>query len=298
MVLLTSIGSLSTYFRTSGVKPRDAFPLSGWLLAGIGLVAMISQGRLGRLRAALLVACGLVGALIALGPRASGLGLYDLMSTWVPGFCSLREPFRARVLVDLGLAIAGGIGVATLTRWRAPIGALFALALVVLALPRDWPLPVPMRELSVGRNLAPAYRYLARCGAGDPLLELPMPSLLENWKDAERELYSVFHWLPLLNGRTGYTPPLQERVVALAAQLPAPGAVAALRELTGVRWILVHCDPRSRAFFGRSPLCWRGLDAAAAGYKIGDDLLFDLGPPATRAAWLPARPAVPADCNP
>jgi hypothetical protein len=309
-VRVTALGELpqschNTLLALSSISLREyvfpgnrgtAIPWSAWLLAAIGVVDLARGDRSARLRALLLLTVGITGAAISQGPRSDGSGVYDLLSDWVIGFCTMRGPFRARVLVDLAVALSAGVGIGALVRFRPRLGCAAAVVLVALAVAHGWRLPLPMRQVAVGRNLPGAYRYLARCGAGDPLIELPMPAALAQWMDAEREFYSTFHWLPLVNGRTGYTPPLQDRVKQLAYLLPDAAALAELRELTGVRWLLVHCDAETKRRLGRSQLCRLPLTQTVAAYQVGTDLLYDLGTPATRAPWLPPRPPVPPDC--
>jgi hypothetical protein len=95
---------------------------------------------------------------------------------------------------------------------------------------------------------------LARCGDGDPLIELPMPNRIQRFRDAEPQLMSVHHWLPLLNGRASYQPPDMERIHLLTGEaLLTPEGLAELRRLTGVRWMLAHCPKLPRPL--RPALC-------------------------------------------
>ncbi len=89
--------------------------------------------------------------------------------------------------------------------------------------------------------------------------------------------------LPLLNGRSGYSPPLMARTMPLANRLPDPDALAQLRQLTAVRWVLVHCDHPATPKLPVAGLC---AGAAWSGTRLRDFgvmRLYDLG----RAPALP-----------
>jgi hypothetical protein len=138
--------------------------------------------------------------------------------------------------------------------------------------------PLPLRGVYVRGALPPAYAYLVRCGDGDPLLELPAAIVLDSYRDAPRMLYSTFHWLPLLNGRTGYPPPGAARLGELFFREPAAAAVADLRRTTGVRWVLAHCGATDRVVPFVGALCagraWN--DVPARRFDDGARL-YDLG---------------------
>ena len=52
--------------------------------------------------------------------------------------------------------------------------------------------------------------------------------------------FSIVHWLPLVNGYSGYSPPEHAQLMDAARRLPDPEALALLVRATGLRWILLH----------------------------------------------------------
>jgi hypothetical protein len=86
------------------------------------------------------------------------------------------------------------------------IGTVAAIGMAVAAAYHAWRGPLPLRYVPVGRDVPDVYRVLARCGDGDPLVELPMGMAVDNFRDAEPQLFSVYHWLPLLNGAEAMRP--------------------------------------------------------------------------------------------
>jgi len=74
------------------------------------------------------------------------------------------------------------------------------------------------------------------------VLELPLP---RQWPTnpmahAPAMYRSIFHWPPLLNGYGSYWPDGFEQRMRLAARLPDPEALDALRRETGLRFILAR----------------------------------------------------------
>jgi hypothetical protein len=171
------------------------------------------------------------------------------------------------------------------------------MALVASALAWSWQAPLPLRAVALGRNLPPAYAFLARCGAGDPLLELPAHLPLQSYLDAPRTLYSIVHGLPLLNGRSGYPPRDYQARMELAVTLPDAHAWKELRKRTGVRWILVHCEGAPRGSIAR--LCGgRAFGPRSPARRFPGAVLYDLGPAPNPPRPLRHRVPPPPGCPP
>jgi hypothetical protein len=54
---------------------------------------------------------------------------------------------------------------------------------------------------------------------------------------------STLHWPPLVNGYTGHPPPSAQLTMTLAQRLPDATALATLRRVTGVGWVVAHGTP-------------------------------------------------------
>src|SRR5262249_48799873 len=92
--------------------------------------------------------------------------------------------------------------------------------------------------LPTGRDVPQVYRWLATSASG-PLLEIPGPSLSTALAQSDAMYMSTYHFLPLVNGHTGYAPWWLPVVSEATARLPAPPALQPVVDLTEVRWILV-----------------------------------------------------------
>jgi hypothetical protein len=274
---LNGLFGLSGYLPGSHLKWKGV-PAGTWLLAAVGALALL-RDRPERIRLAMLLVVGLVGAQLSLGPVKSGFDVWRMMASAVPGFSSMREPMRFMLLPCLAMALLGGVGAAALIRWMSRPGAVVALVLCGWAAAQAWRGELPLREVPVGTKVPEEYRLLARCGDGDPLVEVPLAMHFDNFRDAEPQLMSVYHWLPLLNGRASYSPPEMERTRTLVnVEMLERNALAELRQRTGVRWVLVHCALSGYHSVGQE-LCgrraWRDVPSRYfAGSRV---VLFDLG---------------------
>jgi hypothetical protein len=287
----TNLGILSIreYFTGSARLWFVRLPLPLLGLAGLGA---LSWARTQPRRLAILLGLFLVGALTSVGPRPTGPGLYRLLAATVPGFQTLREPWRWVFLPQLAAVLLAGEGIAVMLRRRKFLGAASVPVLVGWSVVAASGGPVPLRGVPTGATLPEPYRYLQRCGAGDPLLELPAWPTAAEWHDAERDYFSTYHWLPLLNGRTGYSPPTRKRLMELGQGLPAAKALQTLRKSTGVRWILADCSAGRQT----KRVCTGPGLVGVPRRRFGSYLLFDLGPASTLPRPTPRWPT-PPDCT-
>jgi hypothetical protein len=94
--------------------------------------------------------------------------------------------------------------------------------------------------------------------------------------------FSTYHWLPILNGYSGYIPDSYPALMEHAARLPDPGALRVLVDCAGLRWILLRdAGPGARAAWQRPA----GVKLRGEFARVGsrDDLLYEV-------EWRPAAP--------
>ena len=219
----------------------------GFLGYALGALALLPHWRRHRWPLAIGLLLAAWGTLVSFGPTILVLGKYEVWSPYrllmsvVPGFDTVRQPGRFAVVAQLGFALLAGIGCARAfevlparLRWAA------AFAVVALAL-RIAPLqpPLPLEQELTGERVPAAYRWLAEHGDGRALLELPGLSFAQA---AERMYLSTFHWLPIVQGYSAYTPPTPEHLNDVAAKLPSEAALQELVDFADVGWLLVHLD--------------------------------------------------------
>ena len=160
----------------------------------------------------------------------------------MPGFKAMRVPARFGVLVLLGLCILAAFGFDRLQKvWRdRRVGGRSADATAVLVLAllffqqTSWPIPLSP-PIASGKNIPPIYKWLAGYRRADVVMELPaLPS-----EQVKYVYFSAYHAKRLVNGYSGYTPPLWTDLQARTAAFPASGSVGYLRRL-GVDGVLIH----------------------------------------------------------
>jgi hypothetical protein len=191
---------------------------------------------------------------------------HHLLARVVPIYEIVRFPNRLALSALIGLCILAGLAfttcaarLRTATPGAGAAAASLALALVLAGLmygqyvtgfrfpgwfagrhlPRSYPLWEPP-----ARDSELVVRVLRE--PGGPLLELPAGALSGpiSANDAPLQAQAVYrailHGRRILNGYGGYWPAGFDERMALARRLPDPGALARLREETGVELILVR----------------------------------------------------------
>jgi hypothetical protein len=238
----------------------------GWgaLVFGVGAFLALwrpwSGDRARGVRVSGLALVALAGYVLARGRAGLGvpaLAPFGWLAAVVPGLAHFRAPVLFGALAGFSLSALAGLGVA---RGLAAVrgagggaivrGALGVAAIAAVLWPASLRSGLHAWPVATGRDLPPAYRWLAAHGDGGPLLEVPIgPALgLAHRYAAARAMYfSTYHWLPLLNGHTGYPPPSYAVVEELGARLPATDALRELVDCAGLRWVLAHGLPPATA---------------------------------------------------
>ena len=277
----------------------DAALFTGYLALAFAVVGLVASERLlGRFRALLLVVMLVAGFVLVLGPTLTVGGVdlplpYRLLHLVVPGFASLRYPYRFGVLSTLALAVLAGTGFAAV--WRhagAAAWALAAAAVVVVGLEyRQAPLRLVPTDVGVA---TPTLRWLAEHGRGRPVLEWPIPprpDFRAGYEQSRAMARSTHHWLPTLNGYTAYAPPSFGVVSGLAERLPDAESLATLIDVSGVELLVLHRDRLPAAV---APAWNRWLAGGACHERIdfGADVICAL--PAARRDLRPGLVAANA----
>lgn len=254
-------GVVWDYLTTTGVGPV------GYALVLIGL---LPPWRRRRWPVALSVVAVVVGILVACGSRGLPLGGWVLPAPfpWLtrifPPVAAIRLPARVLIVAHLGLCLAAALGLQRLLgRLRfgvASAGAAGAAAGLLVSYPA---LPAPPLHAVPPCSAVPEpSAWLARHGAGRPLLELPAPAPPP--VAARRMFRSRCHWLPVVGGYTAYPVRVAEIVDAAARGLPGRPAVQQIVDTIDLGWIVVHLDelppPERRRWDGPLPA---GLEEAA-----------------------------------
>ena len=151
---------------------------------------------------------------------AIGLGIYrflvwispyNLLYQFVPGFTSIRSPYRFYIFSVLFLAVLSGWGVLWIServkgQWRRVLIPLI-LATVVIEL---WPLPTRLVRIPGSvEELPEIYQEIEALPRDATLLKLPLSrggSEINLETESQFLYYSTFHWRPIVNGYSGFSP--------------------------------------------------------------------------------------------
>lgn len=172
------------------------------------------------------------------------LSPYNLLYQIVPGFSSIRSPYRFSIFCILFFTILAGWGVLQISqrlpsRWRA----ILIPILVVIVLLEHWVLPLKIVKVSGSLEELPRiYQHVKKLPAKTTLLELPMArGNSEHYLETQaRALYnSTFHWLKITNGYSGFIPRANVELQQLIGESSPETILAALRTF-GIQYVLVH----------------------------------------------------------
>ena len=229
------------------------FPgLAVLILAAVGAAGMARsislKERAGQIKLFYLIVAW-IAFVLSLGPYKMVHGRfvplpYLLPFELMPGFKSMRVPARFGVLVLLGLCILAAFGADRLMKlWRerrlnnrrADYVAAATLAFIVLQ-QISWPIPLS-QPIASGNHIPGIYKWLAKSTVSAAIIELP-PTQSEQVKYV---YYSAYHAKRLVNGYSGYTPPLWADLEPKMADFPSKRSVAYLRQL-GVEGVIVHAS--------------------------------------------------------
>lgn len=202
-------------------------------------------------RLALLAGALLVGVVcVSTGSGLKAPPVYAWLAEHVPGFDSVRRPYKMLSGIHVALTILAGLGAAALLRCVparhrvVASAAAIGLALGCVALPG----PFGLGHRIVFQHFAIApdddalafYRALAERDDDGPLLEIPIGSLRHN---ADRVLLTGYHGRrtsACVNANSAY----EQEMIRLAMTIASPASLARAREL-GFTTIVVHHPPGS-----------------------------------------------------
>ena len=162
--------------------------------------------------------------------------LYPWMREHVLPFRGLRVPARMAIVVGLALSVLVGFAVARLSRVGSSRAAHIAVVVLIgVAIAAEYRSRLPLRIVWV--KPAPIYDTLDS-HPNAVLLELPLIA-----PDVALEpiymYFSTFHWHPLANGYSGFSPPAYGDLLHRMKQFPDDESMATVRD-RGIDYVIVH----------------------------------------------------------
>ena len=198
---------------------------------------------------------GMGSLVLSLGPYLKVFGHrsniplpYLLLHKFVPGYGAIRAPSRFGVFVFFSLSILAGYGIRHLlflaenrSARSAVTGALIAVLLVVEH--AVFPLDVSL-ELPTGDKIPAVYKWIDENTPSDAVLfEIGFDSDWNEWKSQTTRYmyYSIYHWRPLVNGYSGFTPSFTSNVAKESRIFPTTRLLSVLRDIE-TDYIVIHSD--------------------------------------------------------
>jgi hypothetical protein len=163
---------------------------------------------------------------------------FSFLYQHVPAFDGLRAPARVGIFVIFCLAILAAYGQSALEKAFSPrTRRALVVAIPVVLLLEYWVAPLPLTAYP--SMSPPLYTWLKKQPAG-VVAEFPMPQPNRLPGNEPRfEFMSTFHWMPLINGYSGYYPASYINRLERLSNMPEPAALESLVG-SGVRYVIVH----------------------------------------------------------
>lgn len=206
---------------------------------------------------------------IALPPNPPNVFMPWALAYFVlPGFAGLRVPARliGVLIIMLALLAAHAISwlqskvsgngssstkatlngradtISRLSFYRriALRGLLVLLPCIILL--EALPAYLPVTQVPTGDAIPAVYKWLANHNDQQPMVELPMAYFNEvySFKDeAWYDYYAIYHTHPLVNGWSGYRPPLTDHIASLLMNFPSKTSVVTLKQYH-IQYVVLH----------------------------------------------------------
>ena len=175
---------------------------------------------------------------------------YRFLYERAPPFQSLRAPARLGIFVVFFLAALAAYGYAALEAAARPVvRRVMPVAFAGVLILEYWTVPLTLTRYD--NDPPPLYAWLAQQPRGI-VAEFPMPAPNGLPHEEPRYAYmSTFHWMPTVNGYSGYVPPGYLRGLEAMKHFPSDASVMRLRR-EGVRYVIVHDYPADRDAYART----------------------------------------------
>ncbi len=209
------------------------------VLALAGVACVDRQSHRGRVR--MLVAIGLAGVALSLGPA---LPLYGWLFDLLPPLRAIRVASRWGVLWLTALAVLSGLGAAALrTRARPMVARALAVALPLLVTLEAARTPMAFTPTP---PVPAVYAHLAAV-PGAVLLEFPLFPGSQFNLNAPYLLAQTTHFHPIVAGYSGFASPAFTSRVTTLGGFPGDDAHALIRTL-GITHVVLHVAPLAAQF--------------------------------------------------
>ena len=211
---------------------RALFPgFSTLVLSAVALAPPIGEMRL-----------AFTAGLLVAGDMTQGLNgsLYPFLYDVFPPIRGMRVPARFSILLGISLTVLASFGVRRLlARCRTPAARALALAGMTALILID--LRPNLELMPVWREPPPIYDELKAQREPVVLAEFPFETKVPLVTNEIPFMYfSMWHWLPTVNGYSGFSPPGREALPEIVRGFPDGASIAALR-MHGATHVTINC---------------------------------------------------------
>jgi hypothetical protein len=210
------------------------------LLAIAGLVVALRRSPAIRARSLMLLAIGVTGVVLSLGPATP---VYGWLFHVFPPMQGLRAAARFGNLFLLAMAMLGGIGLAALLA-GASQRRQWTIAAAAVLLVNAEALRAPIAYTPFN-GIPGIYRLLADEPGQVVVAEQPFFPRSAVFQNSPYVLASTAHWRPLMNGYSGYTPATYQKYADAFWYFPQDWAIDAMKQ-AGVTHVVVHLETFDR----------------------------------------------------
>ncbi len=289
---ITSYLSAPPINRLYGKLTRFAWRSEGELFPGIiafclGLMGIVSSAKFGRKQKSIssdkakppriYMAILILAFLFTFGRH----GPYLLLYKYVPGFDTVRVAARFHIFVMFSLAVFAAFGITGLSsRLARRTRPLVTIVLLILILTEYLSIPLPLFSVPQKNQIPDVYHWLAKNKPADfALVELPLPppeSQRVGSIECPRLYYSIYHWKRMINGYSGYFPPVYDELRRRWQQRPVKQNIKDLAEL-GVRYVIIHASDYEKNELNKLTSEILALpDDIRSVCQFGEDLVYEL----------------------
>lgn len=181
-------------------------------------------------------------------------GPYIILYKFLPGFEGLRVAARFHIFVMLPVAVLAAFGAKWLWSSLAfprRVIYLMGVSICLLIIIEYLSIPLPYLRVPVNNKIPEVYKWLAAKEGDLAIIELPLPQPQQGFylKEAPRVYYSLYHRKKLVNGYSGYFPPLYRELQQRWQRNCLEQNIQELRELR-VKYLILHFSFYKKKRFG------------------------------------------------
>jgi hypothetical protein len=193
-----------------------------------------------------------------IGSLGMNFFFHRLLFEYVPLFQSIRVPARWAMICFVGLALLAGAGAAQMVRrlaGRSHLAIRMSMFLVVIIVMMCEQRSAPLNLIHGAVDPDPATRRLRDTPMRGGVIELPAGAEQSNYLYTLR---AADHARPLVDGISGFRPPIEQAVEEMSNSQPVPDKFGDLLEAIPVSFVVVHhgslspeSDRALQAFFDK-----------------------------------------------